>query len=66
MQSVEILRGFYGIVSYPVPPMDRLQTIAADLMDTDADLISDVTFNPVDRSDVGQGPLVQASASASL
>lgn len=59
------MRGSYGLQGYPVPPEDRLQTLAADLMDTDADLISNVMFNPIPRSDVGQGPLVQASASFS-
>ena len=63
MQSLDTLREFYGTIGFPTPPGGRLQTIAADLMDTDADLISDVTFDSIPRSDVGQGPLVQASAS---
>ena len=59
------MRNFYGITPYPTPPLaqERLQFLVAnDIMETSADFISDVVFDPVSRSDVGQGPLIKVSA----
>lgn len=56
------MREFYGSTPYPTPPMSRLQALAADIMETAADDISDVVFDPVSRSDVGQGPLLKVNA----
>jgi len=60
MQSYDNLRNTFGTQGYPVPPPTSRQALVADgLMETNQNLISDVQFEAVDRSRVGQQPLVK-------
>lgn len=55
------LRSFYGTLGYPVPPAIALEALATSIMETTPDVISDVSFMSVNRTDVNQGPLVKLS-----
>lgn len=61
-QSLDNLRNFYGDDGYPRPQAGQTtlpQSLAAQIMDTDPALVSDVEFEPVSRREVDQGDLVK-------
>ena len=61
-QSLDNLQNFYGTIGYPRPQETTTtlpQSLAAELMDTDEALVSQVYFDAVDRGDVDQGDLVK-------
>lgn len=60
LQRFDNLRGFYGLNGFPVPPMDRLRDLVAEgIMETSLDLIENVVLQEVNRTSVGQGPLIK-------
>ena len=61
-QSQSNLQNLYGLAAYPTPPPSLLPTLAARIMETQTDLVSDVRLESISGREVGQGPLVQVNA----
>ena len=60
LQSMDNLRNFYGASFFPTPPSNHLlDLIASGIMEVPSSFISGEQFEVINRSSVGQGPLVK-------